>query len=316
MFTFSKIKILNNYIGNNKASWAGGGIYLEYSSPQISNNTIINNNVSYDGGGIYMESSSPQISNNTISHNNANSQAGGIFLWDSNPDINNNTISNNNTTYYGGGIYVWDSNPNVNKNTINNNFAEYGGGMCVYMSSPQIINNIIINNSAGNGGGIYLMHSNSKIINNIISNNFCNGYYGGSGIYRSCDNPVIRNTILWGNKRDTIDEQIISTGEGVLTVKYSCIQGGWSGEGNINDDPSFISPSGGSGKDYDGLLANWRLKSSSPCIDTGDPDPTGLPSTDRDGNLRIWNGRVDMGAYEYLGLKLKLKVFLQGAYRY
>ena len=39
----------------------------------------------------------------------------------------------------------------------------------------------------------------------------------------------------------------------------------------------------------------------SPCIDAGNPDTTGLnlPEIDLDGNPRIVNGRIDMGAYEW-----------------
>ncbi|MBS3742479.1 MAG: T9SS type A sorting domain-containing protein [Candidatus Cloacimonetes bacterium] len=43
------------------------------------------------------------------------------------------------------------------------------------------------------------------------------------------------------------------------------------------------------------------MSEGSPCIDAGTPDTTGLnlPATDLAGNPRIYNGRVDIGAYEY-----------------
>jgi hypothetical protein len=45
----------------------------------------------------------------------------------------------------------------------------------------------------------------------------------------------------------------------------------------------------------------YQLSSLSPCIDSGTPDTTGLslPPMDLAGNFRIWNGRIDMGVYEY-----------------
>ena len=45
----------------------------------------------------------------------------------------------------------------------------------------------------------------------------------------------------------------------------------------------------------------YQLSSLSPCIDTGTPDTTGLnlPQMDLAGNYRVWNGRIDMGCYEY-----------------
>jgi hypothetical protein len=45
----------------------------------------------------------------------------------------------------------------------------------------------------------------------------------------------------------------------------------------------------------------YALLSSSPCIDSGTPDTLGLslPAEDLEGLNRIWNGRVDIGAYEW-----------------
>ncbi|NQV18523.1 MAG: T9SS type A sorting domain-containing protein, partial [Armatimonadetes bacterium] len=71
-------------------------------------------------------------------------------------------------------------------------------------------------------------------------------------------------------------------------VTYTCITGGFTGEGNIDDDPMFIDPSAGNGSAYNGLTAVWGLLEGSPCIDAGDPDPV---YNDPDGS------RNDMGAY-------------------
>lgn len=45
----------------------------------------------------------------------------------------------------------------------------------------------------------------------------------------------------------------------------------------------------------------YQLSSGSPCINTGTADTTGLnlPPMDLAGNWRIWDGRIDMGCYEY-----------------
>ena len=59
--------------------------------------------------------------------------------------------------------------------------------------------------------------------------------------------------------------------------------------GCISDDPKFINAA----------VGNYRLQPDSPCIDAGNNTHVAL-STDLDGNPRIMNGVVDMGAYEHI----------------
>ncbi len=73
-------------------------------------------------------------------------------------------------------------------------------------------------------------------------------------------------------------------------VLYSDIEDGWPGTGNIDADPCFV----------DSDANDYHLLPTSPCIDTGDPNYLAGPNeTDLDGNPRIIDGRIDMGAYEY-----------------
>jgi len=60
---------------------------------------------------------------------------------------------------------------------------------------------------------------------------------------------------LWNNSPNGI--------LGSATSTYSDIQGGWTGEGNIDEDPLFV----GTGNHPFSLLED------SPCIDAGNPDP-------------------------------------------
>jgi len=148
----------------------------------------------------------------------------------------------------------------------------------------------------GHGNGI------SKYVNNIVVNNM--GYsHNVCGIY--CNLTItMKNNIVWGN--DVVSSwqidpvQIYSGGGTNSNCSYSCIQDVFPGEGNITDYPNFVSPTEGAGLDYDGLSADWSLLDSSPCVNTGTPDTTGLnlPATDLLGNPRIYGIRVDMGAIE------------------
>ncbi|MCH7871670.1 MAG: hypothetical protein IID33_08200 [Planctomycetes bacterium] len=123
-------------------------------------------------------------------------------------------------------------------------------------SSPTMINCTFSGNAAPVGGGIYNVGAGS--------------------------NPTITNCILWSDG----PEEIVDVDGAQTTVRFSDVQGGWPGQGNIDANPLFGDPAG-------------RLAPGSPCIDTGDPAMQPPGGRDLDGNMRVWNARVDMGAYEF-----------------
>ena len=117
---------------------------------------------------------------------------------------------------------------------------------------------------------------NVLIKNSIIYNNKWSGMewtiYNGSGVPTTILNSTIAQNsgaayTLWGEF--TVRNSIIydnstwgggSTHSGDMT--YSLLQFSYDGEGNINSNPQFI----------DAENFNFNLSSSSPCIDSGDPD--------------------------------------------
>jgi hypothetical protein len=145
----------------------------------------------------------------------------------------------------------------------------------------------------------------TKLINNTIVNNL-NYSPGGCGFYFFSSSVKMRNNIVFGNNWDDNwyePIQVYSPLPIKANFSYSCNPDDpeyYEGEGNIQDDPLFVNPTAGAGPDYDGSDADWSLQNSSPCVNTGTPDTTGLnlPEFDIAGNPRLYGIRVDMGAYE------------------
>ena len=309
----------SNANGTGTNTFGGGFFFNGFSKANIANSRIANNSA-YNGGGIYCSASStPVITNNTIRNNSVSAYGGGIHCYNSSPYILNNIICNNSAGYDGGGIYCNSSSPAIANNTISNNSASSrGGGIYCDSSFPSIVSNAISNNSVNiYGGGIYCILSSPNIYNCSITNNLSTGAsFGGGGLFcEYTSNPVVKNTILWGNVAVSgLGHQVfLNDDPSDPSFNYCDVQGTaaafetngntYSGSytNNINSDPLFVSPSGGAGTGFSGLTANWALQSSSPCKDAGTPNTTGLnlPAKDLANNPRITPCIVDMGAYEY-----------------
>ncbi|MGA1870255.1 MAG: right-handed parallel beta-helix repeat-containing protein [bacterium] len=323
-FDYSDAVIAACTISGNIADEDGGGMYFYNSSSTMTNCTINNNISDYDGGGIYFYDSSSTMTNCTINGNICDDYGGGICCDYSDAIITNCTINNNIAEEYGGGICLYYSSSTMTNCTINNNISDYdgggidcensdaiitdctiignisdedGGGIYFYDSSPTITNCVIGGNSAYYGGGIYFDYSDAITTNCTISRNIAE--YDGGGIYNYESSLAFINSILWddtaGGSYDEIYEDDGGYG-GYTSVTYSNVQleseEVYSGEGNINADPTFINSAEG----------DYYLMSASPCIDAGStPD---APSSDNAGIKRPQGSEADMGAYEYIGVDL------------
>ena len=288
--------IMNCTISENIADY-GGGILCFNSSPTITNCTITRNRTSSSpfynngGGGILCSDSSPILSDCSISENWCDGFGGGIYCRsNSSPTLTDCTVSGNTTSGKGGGFYCNDSSPTIMNCTISMNTAENrGGGIYCCDSSPDITNCTIFENKADKGGGIYIRYwSYPRITNTTISENVAFDTYAGGAIYcySPTSSPFITNCILWNDFPNEINRS-----SGNPNVTYSDIQGGWDGDGNIDEDPQFVP--------FPIYCFEYLLQPDSPCIDTGDP------------NIRDWlydwhwrypdwyvdGSRSNMGAY-------------------
>ena len=165
----------------------------------------------------------------------------------------------------GGGILCDGTSPTVMDNIVINTTADDGGGIgCINGSAARLINNIVIGCSASStGGGIAVIDSPEV----RISNATITGCHAGMGGGLACTSSAISVTgsILWGNTAYS-DNEIHITGTGAPAIWYSDIQGGWSGQGNIDTDPLFTAGPLG---DHYLSQASAGQPADSPCLDAG-----------------------------------------------
>jgi hypothetical protein len=309
--------ITNCSIIGDPAHNTGGGIYLTgNSSALISNCIIMSNKSSGRGGGIFIEDSTPKIEHCLIEDNSAVDYGGGIYTSgspgsDSSPVIIYCTFLRNSTTdKNGGAICSFMCSPTISHCTIVGNSAPsrsglpylygLGGGICCGSGSePKISQCVITGNFAGRlGGGIFCSAISGNITNCTITGN--SAARAGGGFYYQNTNftTIVRNCILWSNTAPA-EPQIGGTSTvGGPIISYNNVQGGYSGEGNINTDPLFADPES---DDYHlkSQAGRWDPNSqswvqddvTSPCIDAGDPSsPINLEPFPN-------GGVINMGAY-------------------
>ncbi len=243
----------------------------EGAAPLILGNVIVRN----FGTGVICESGSAIIRGNRIQA----SLGSGISVGDGSPTIEGNYIVGNYGAAAGGGINNCSDDPVlIADNVISGNSSSwhYGGGIsCEGTGHWQIVNNTIIGNQADSGGGVYC-NGTGEVSNNIITHN-------SSGIMAPFSNQLHNNCITLNGTDSGTDNYVDDSGSPLAP-----------GEGDLaaHTDPG---------------LAAWRynyihLQPGSPCIDEGDDDyaQTGCPP-DIDGQARIQDGQVDIGADEFDG---------------
>ena len=286
----------------------GGGIYNDNGT--VSHCLVSKNTTTHDGGGIY---STGVVTNCTVTENTvanvsaSNIFGGGIYINDgttSNCIVSNNTVSSISTSSSdraeGGGItcnaYYLVSDCIIENNKVLVNGVRGGGGGGV--SFGTLNRCIIRGNSAGNGGGLSggtygITVKNCLIYGNTAtngggaygSNTSVNCTYSGNtatSTAKGVSGGTYTNCIIWGNGTSGVYG-------GTLLFVNSCLEGAQTGTGCINANPLFI----------DTAAKNYQFHPCSPCADAGDNTVLGTAdTTDLAGKPRIFNGTVDMGAYE------------------
>ena len=167
----------------------------------------------------------------------------------------------------GGGVWC-EAAGTLNHCVLSGCSAAYGGGGTF---GGALYNCLLSDCSATSGGG-----ASDGVLNNCTISG-CSAS-GGGGTFGG----TLNNCIVYYNNAVNGSNSYYST------FNYSCTTPDPGGTGNITNEPRFVNAAAG----------NYCLSANSPCRDKGD-NAYAQETIDLDGNPRIVNGTVDMGAYEY-----------------
>ncbi|SVA95240.1 uncharacterized protein METZ01_LOCUS148094, partial [marine metagenome] len=234
----------------------------------------------------------------TIIDGNNDGTAIKIGSWRGMFTLNGFTIQNGNTQNFpypgniGAGLSLGRSNNdfgtvNITNNIFKDNHSGYGGAFFAWSANGTINRNLFIGNTATyRANAAYLRDYRSVIGLNFYNNTIWDTSESTSIIRVNQPEHRVINNIIWRVSDQNLEDiDDISSG---ATIEYNIVKNGYDGTGNISDDPQFYEPDSG----------DFRLSTSSPAIDAGDPDldndgedySTDEDDQDPDGS------RMDMGA--------------------
>ena len=192
----------------------GGGIYAITSTLDFAG-SIINNRAAYAGAGLYASNSTVNLTNATVGGTGANlpnllgangHEGVGLFLTDntqatlSNTVVSSNTFQSNFYTYGGGALVDAGSTLTLTNSRIEQHLAPdtadgRGAGLYVRNATVTLDNSQIISNTAGTvGGGVRLYGGILNVMNGsaLVNNKALNGVGGAlAATYDNIDVPDV-----------------------------------------------------------------------------------------------------------------------------
>ena len=320
------LAITNGYVDGDEG---GGAVYCDYGSPTIRNCRIADN-AAPSGGGVEGVSSNVHLIDCTIVMNAAVGSygSGGGVVCSARSSLVRCTIADNTAVYSGGGVELYSGSVTLDECAIIRNSASRTGGIYCSGDTHQFTNCEIAGNAAESfAGGIYCGWGTPIFNNCLIRGNHADNQGGGVCSSGSYTEPKFNNCVFVSNTaglqggavyvnastdvsitncimRDNYP-QGIDINSGVAHVSYSNVQGGWTGDGNIDADPVWLDPDGPDDDPVTWEDNDYRLGTASPCIDAGS-NSYAATDADLDGHARIVDGNfdgaaaIDMGAYEYV----------------
>ncbi len=249
------------------------------------------------GGGVYCADMIPIVSNCLFFANEAiwiyaspGWSGGGMFKGTA-----INCTFDSNGAMFGGGMAEGIAHKCVFTNNYGIGGNQWGNSYGAGMSGGEAHNCLFVKNDAYAGGGVVAaIVRNSTFINNTATvgggafdSTIINGtFFGNTSLNQGAgvETGLVYNCIF-KNNTTALGTNDLSNSEAYNSCSMELTSGV---NGNITNAPIFINAAGG----------DFRLQSNSPCINWGNNSVVSN-ATDLDGNPRIVEGVVDMGAYEY-----------------
>ncbi|MHB1415031.1 MAG: choice-of-anchor Q domain-containing protein, partial [Chloroflexota bacterium] len=327
----------------NTATVAGGGMYNGTGSPSVSGTTTFTGNtttgtgkgagmynasgsptltgvtfggtdpgqanatdlVNGYGGGMYSNGGNPRLTSVTFGKNAA-ANGGGLSVNNGNPTLSQVTFDGNTAAYSGGGLYSVYGSPALSRVTFTGNTVSngYGGGLYNTFGSPTLVNvGFRLNTASVDGGGLTVAGGRTTLTNVTFSGNSAGSHGGAAYVSTTLTSALtLTNCVLWDDTAP-YNREIYTLSASAVNITYSDVYGGYTGTGNIDADPKFVSGS-------------LDLQAGSGAIDKGSNTASGLTgvTTDILGRGRFHDdpgiapnvvppaqAPVDMGAYEFQG---------------
>ncbi len=250
---------------------------------------VITGGLAGQGGGAYC--SGGVIQNCTIVSNTASggggTAGGGVYCA---VGVLRNCIIGDNGVFsysyysgpgYGGGVFCGARGKVLNCLVFGNDVhteAHWGGGGTDMM-----------------GGGIYCASNGDVESCTIVGNSARGTYYAsrGGGVFVE-NGGFLRNSVVWSNY-SAVESNVYCDGP-AGSCSYTLSDPLLPGDGNLTGDPLFT----------DSSIRDFRLLPASPCVDSGSNAAWMTAALDLSGHARIFNGRVDVGAYEFGALDVQM----------
>ncbi|HUH04508.1 MAG TPA: right-handed parallel beta-helix repeat-containing protein [Kofleriaceae bacterium] len=301
--------VQDNVFERNRAADSGAGIRVSHVPATFIDNVIVDNVATGVGGGMDLDNCSSVVRGGLIARNKASS-GGGIHAWMF-PWLGGlieDVAFVDNEAWRGGAMMIRDNFQLITLRglTVRGNVAGHGAGLYIRSSRFALSHSSFVDNWTSHEGGALVVGGKGPPWDEPIcpcppldatgTIDFVVAYdnaadEGGSALWVQSPDLLVRSSIFLANEAPAIlavgpeafpDQVIAPTWRynDVFPASFVGFADPTGTNGNLSSDPLFTNAA----------AEDFHLTSSSPCVDSGDPE-----------FLDADNTRADMGMYGGLG---------------